>query len=117
VNNLAGINRLLAETQRELAKLNARREELLSQLAELQREKALLLDGPEAPPQSRSPSVTNQSSPEAKIALFRSLFRGREDVYARRFVATNGSVASAKSPGGGAMTASIATFCPSQTMW
>jgi superfamily II DNA or RNA helicase len=85
VNNLAGINRLLAETQRELAKLNARREELLSQLAELQREKALLLDGPEAPPQSRSPSVTNQSSPEAKIALFRSLFRGREDVYARRF--------------------------------
>jgi superfamily II DNA or RNA helicase/very-short-patch-repair endonuclease len=29
--------------------------------------------------------VTNQSSPEAKIALFRSLFRGREDVYPRRF--------------------------------
>jgi superfamily II DNA or RNA helicase len=29
--------------------------------------------------------VTNQSSPEAKIALFHSLFRGREDVYARRF--------------------------------
>ena len=29
--------------------------------------------------------VHNRSSPEAKIALFRSLFRGREDVYARRF--------------------------------
>lgn len=26
-----------------------------------------------------------QSSSQAKIALFRSLFRGREDVYARRF--------------------------------
>jgi hypothetical protein len=25
------------------------------------------------------------SPPEAKIALFRSLFRGRDDVYARRF--------------------------------
>jgi hypothetical protein len=25
------------------------------------------------------------SPPAAKIALFRSLFRGREDVYARRF--------------------------------
>src|SRR2546423_14901541 len=30
-------------------------------------------------------AVTNQSSPEAKIALFPSLFRGREDVYPRRF--------------------------------
>jgi len=31
-------------------------------------------------------AVVNQSaSPEAKIALFRSLFRGREDIYARRF--------------------------------
>ena len=30
-------------------------------------------------------SVTQQSSSAAKIALFRSLFRGREDVYPRRF--------------------------------
>ena len=29
--------------------------------------------------------VHNLSSPESKIALFRSLFRGREDVYPRRF--------------------------------
>jgi hypothetical protein len=34
---------------------------------------------------SISASVTNHSPPEAKIALFRSLFRGREDVYPRRF--------------------------------
>lgn len=31
------------------------------------------------------PPVTNSSSPSDKIALFRSLFRGREDVYHRRF--------------------------------
>lgn len=30
-------------------------------------------------------AVTNQSSPEEKIALFMSLFRGREDVYAKRW--------------------------------
>ena len=30
-------------------------------------------------------SVNNRSSAEAKIALFRSLFRGRDDVYPRRF--------------------------------
>ena len=29
--------------------------------------------------------VHHHSSPEAKIALFRSLFRGRDDVYPRRF--------------------------------
>jgi hypothetical protein len=29
--------------------------------------------------------VHHRSSPAAKIALFRSLFRGREDVYPRRF--------------------------------
>jgi superfamily II DNA or RNA helicase/very-short-patch-repair endonuclease len=31
------------------------------------------------------PTVNQQSAPEAKIRLFRSLFRGREDVYPRRF--------------------------------
>ncbi len=34
---------------------------------------------------SSSPLVHHRSSPDAKIALFRSLFRGRDDVYARRF--------------------------------
>jgi len=29
--------------------------------------------------------VNHRSPPDAKIALFRSLFRGRDDVYARRF--------------------------------
>ena len=30
-------------------------------------------------------TVNRLSSPEAKVALFRSLFRGRQDIYARRF--------------------------------
>jgi hypothetical protein len=30
-------------------------------------------------------SIDRLSPPEAKIALFRTLFRGRDDVYARRF--------------------------------
>ncbi|MEX2286832.1 MAG: DEAD/DEAH box helicase family protein [Planctomycetaceae bacterium] len=32
-----------------------------------------------------TPAVDRLSPPEAKIALFRTLFRGRDDVYARRF--------------------------------
>lgn len=35
------------------------------------------------------PQVTKYSSPDEKIALFRSLFRGREDVYAQRYQNTN----------------------------
>ena len=34
---------------------------------------------------SRVPDVHCRSTPESKIALFRSLFRGREDIYPRRF--------------------------------
>ena len=36
------------------------------------------------------PAVTNASDPTSKIALFRSLFRGREDAYAIRWVGRNG---------------------------
>ncbi len=38
-----------------------------------------------APVDRQTPAVNNHSAPEAKIALFRSLFRGRDDVYPRRF--------------------------------
>ena len=31
------------------------------------------------------PEVNNNSPPEVKVALFRSLFKGRDDLYARRF--------------------------------
>lgn len=40
--------------------------------------------------QSTSTPVTNDSSPDAKIALFRSLFRGRDDVYPVRWEGKNG---------------------------
>ena len=42
--------------------------------------------GNEVPIQSSNiATITNQSPPEEKIKLFRSLFRGREDVYAKRW--------------------------------
>ena len=86
MTNLDETSRSLAETEAELAALDARRADLLARIAELQQEKAALLPTPEMPLQSdRLPSVTNQSSQESKIALFRRLFRGREDVYPKRF--------------------------------
>jgi hypothetical protein len=35
--------------------------------------------------ETKDQPINNHSPPEAKIALFRSLFKGREDVYAKRF--------------------------------
>ncbi len=86
MRSLDKINRLLAEAEGKLITLNARQAKLLRQVAELQQEKASLLPVPETPLLPGGPSpVTNQSSQETKIGCFRSLFRGREDVYPKRF--------------------------------
>ena len=79
-------DQLLAELEKELASLNARRDELLSHITKLRQEKAALFGAhTTTAPLDTLPGITNQSSQEEKIALFRSLFRGREDVYPRRF--------------------------------
>ena len=84
--DLTEINRLIAETEAELSELNTRRSELIARVAELQHEKAALTQPIVVSSiDDNQPIVTNQSSQEEKIALFRSLFRGREDVYPRRF--------------------------------
>ena len=85
MNNLDELNRLIAAAESELAGLETRRSELLARLAELQREKAAGLHPTDTPAPKNSLAVNNQSSQEEKIALFRSLFRGREDLYPRRF--------------------------------
>jgi hypothetical protein len=79
------INRLISVTETELAELDSRRKKLLAQVAELQREKAALLQSSVPPDLKDRSTVTNQSSQDEKIALFRSLFHGREDLYPRRF--------------------------------
>jgi len=68
---------------------------LQKEIAELEQllatKKQELIDAQAADSESRSSSldvsleVNNHSPPEIKIALFRSLFKGREDIYARRF--------------------------------
>ena len=86
VKNLDEVIRSLAETEAEVAMLDARRADLLTRITELRQEKVALLQTHEMPLQlDRLPSVTNHSSQESKIALFRQLFRGREDVYPSRF--------------------------------
>jgi superfamily II DNA or RNA helicase len=85
MKTLDEINRLIAATEAELAELESSRSKLLSRAASLQCEKAALIQSPSAPDVNYKPIVTNQSSQEEKIVLFRSLFRGRDDIYPRRF--------------------------------
>lgn len=86
MKSLNEIDQSLAEIKKELAALNVRRGELLAQITELRQEKVSGLGAHETQSHPDSvPPITNQPSQEEKITLFRSLFRGREDVYPRRF--------------------------------
>lgn len=85
MQNTTEIDRLIAAAEEKLARLDASRAEILKQIKNWQLERGL---SERTSPESTSDNnrfVTNRSSQDAKIALFRSLFRGREDVYPRRF--------------------------------
>ena len=74
----------IAAIRERLTALDAERAALESRLARLltlQRERPF----PEAPPSSSAGTITGTASPATKITLFRSLFRGREDVFPKRW--------------------------------
>ena len=69
-----------ARIRERLARLATETAELTSRLGELEaREPAIRYSEPPAGP------VTNRSTPSEKIAFFRSLFCGREDVFPKRW--------------------------------
>ncbi|MDR0517964.1 MAG: DEAD/DEAH box helicase [Fibromonadaceae bacterium] len=67
--------------QKEIAEL----EQLLADKKRLLDETQAIFAKQTAASTATQEQINNNSTPEAKITLFRSLFRGREDVYARRF--------------------------------
>ena len=70
----------LLALQREIAEL-----ELLLSIKKQQLEEAQAILLKQAPLPADNLGISNNSPPEVKIVLFRSLFKGREDVYAKRF--------------------------------
>jgi hypothetical protein len=65
-----GIDRSIAETEKELVRLNIKREELIARLQDLRREKTLLAQsGNQIALSFQPPAVTNRSSEEEKITL------------------------------------------------
>lgn len=67
--------------KQELAALEARREEILKTIAHLETLQQTNLQTT----QIESSGINAHSSENQKVALFRSLFRGREDVFPKRF--------------------------------
>lgn len=82
----AKIDQLIEKAEEELTKLNTERAKVIDQLQTLRLERTQVDHPPSQLPLSiNKVSLTNDSSQDAKIALFRTLFKGREDVYPRRF--------------------------------
>ena len=75
----------LAEALAECERLREENRQLRQRMGISKREAAPLVAGP-----SGAITVTGKSSPDEKVKLFRSLFRGREDVYALRWEGRNG---------------------------
>jgi hypothetical protein len=69
---IADLEHLLLQKKAELAQLKV----------EPQAENPILSISAE---EASSPGINNFSTPKDKVTLFRSLFRGREDIYAKRF--------------------------------
>jgi superfamily II DNA or RNA helicase len=84
---LAEIERLLKVATEELSRIQKQRDFLIDQISSLNRERENLLHSAvaESRVQYSGGRVTNQSNEESKVRLFCSLFRGRQDIYARRF--------------------------------
>lgn len=76
----------LARAEARLAQLDCEREDLLSRLSVLRAEFSSRPAAPiitvESPPPSTAPAPATQAE---KVSLFRALFRGRTDVYPRRW--------------------------------
>ncbi|MBI9018846.1 MAG: hypothetical protein JEZ07_16460 [Phycisphaerae bacterium] len=80
MNNIEDKTQKLQRLQRELAKVEMKRQQLLREITEV--ESTIVCQANRC---SNQRAVNNHSPIQNKIILYRSLFRGREDVYPRRF--------------------------------
>jgi superfamily II DNA or RNA helicase len=79
------IERKIVEIETELVNLDHHRGQLLDELTQLRRQFLQIDSLAQLPLHIQEIAINNQSPQVEKIKLFRSLFRGREDVFPRRF--------------------------------
>ena len=85
MDKISEINFRLAEAEKELSELEAKKEQLLQYMDQLWEKRYYLLNNEIDESAPSDFLITELSSEQEKIALFRSLFRGREDVFPKRF--------------------------------
>jgi len=86
MKDVTEIDKMVAEAEKELARLEARRSSVLETIKKLKEEKDRVSRfSPKPLDRDENAPVSRQSSESEKISLFRMLFKGREDVYPRRF--------------------------------
>ena len=85
LKNQKPIDAQIQASEQELAVLDEKRKALQARIEKLKGQKQSVADEQLPFDRLSRSKVTNESTQEQKIALFRSLFRGREDVYPRRF--------------------------------
>lgn len=79
------VDRLIFELEDQLKTLNSRRIEVLEKLAYLQQQKKTFIVAEDALGQKPDATISGNSPASQKIGLFRSLFKGREDLFALRW--------------------------------
>ena len=87
VQDIKEIEDLIVEAEKKLLNLNEQRERIKKELHVLKNKRELLKNETLSTsiPTIGKPKVTNDSPENEKVSLFRSLLRGRKDVFARRF--------------------------------
>ena len=85
MENQQTIARQITNLKRELAALDAQRDALKNKITQLQNSLAADTEIADPTVAYGNRQVTGEFSETEKIALFRSLFRGREDVFPKRF--------------------------------
>ena len=85
MKNKKPIDAQIRSAEQELAALDEKRKELQARIKHLKGQKQIIADEQLPFDRISELKVTNDSTQEQKIALFRSLFRGRDDVFPGRF--------------------------------
>ena len=85
LKNQKPIDEQILSAEQELVALDEKRNALQARIKQLKEQKQSIAEKQLSFDRLFDSNVTNDSNEEQKIALFRSLFRGREDVYPRRF--------------------------------
>jgi superfamily II DNA or RNA helicase len=79
------LEKRLEDARNKLARINDERRQVLDEISVLEKKSAIVQNNQNIPHLFPNAAINNYSPPEKKISLFRSLFKGREDVYPRRW--------------------------------